>query len=215
MPLILKKGRYLEELNMLDVQNLYFDYPDKRLLQGVQFTVNAGCLMHLRGGNGAGKTTLLKLLAGLLLPTQGNIEYCGYSIHKDLATYQQTICYVGHKTGVSQLLTVREHYQFELCRHDDAVSFDDLIKSNALQGLEDVSCGLLSVGQRRRVGLMRLAMTNALLWLLDEPLVALDKEAIDILMSLLNKHLTRGGLVVLTSHQDLPLGQGRYEEYRL
>ena len=200
---------------MLEVKHLDFDYPDKQLLQGVEFTVPAGCLLHLRGGNGAGKTTLLKLLSGMLYPTQGEIQYGGRSIHDNLSVYQQNVCYVGHKSGVSQLLTVQENCRFDLHQDNQSLPFDDLIKSFALSGLEDVQCGLLSVGQRRRVGLLRLAMTHASLWLLDEPLVALDNEAIVFLMTALNNHLSRGGLVVLTSHQNLPPGQVNYQEYLL
>ena len=200
---------------MLDVIDLGFDFPDKPLLQGIQFSVHSGCLVHLRGGNGAGKTTLLKLLAGLLHPAEGEIHYRGYSIHDDLASYQQNMCYVGHKTGVNQLLTVREHCRFELHRGCSEVAFSELMKTCALEGMEDVVCGLLSAGQRRRVGLLRLLMSDASLWLLDEPLVALDNEAITILMDLLNNHLSRGGGVVLTSHQHLPLKQENYQEYCL
>lgn len=199
----------------LEVIELDFDYPEKQILQGVQFTVDFGYLLHLRGGNGAGKTTLLKLLAGMLRPEQGDIRYAGNSIHDDLAAYQHHICYVGHKAGVSQLLTVRENCRFELHRDKASLPFEELIQLFSLQGLEDVTCNLLSVGQRRRVGLLRLFMSNAPVWLLDEPLVALDSEAIDILMVLLNKHLANQGLVVLTSHQHLPMKQDNYQEYCL
>ena len=200
---------------MLNVKQLDFDYPDKPLLRGVQFTVNPGCLLHLRGRNGAGKTTLLKLVAGLLRPMQGDIHYFEHSIYDDIATYQKNICYVGHKTGVNHLLTVRENCRFELHRDRRALPMDELISAFSLQGQEDVVCGLLSVGQRRRVGLLRLLMSDAMLWLLDEPLVALDAEAVTFLMTLLNKHLNRGGLIVLTSHQNLPLRQENYQEYCL
>ena len=199
----------------MHVRNLEFDYPDKRLLQRVQFTVKPGCLLHLRGGNGTGKTTLLKLLAGLLRPLQGDIQYGGHSISDDIAAYQQRICYVGHKVGMSQLLTPRENCRFELHRACGVLPFQELIKLFSLEGLEDVACGLLSVGQRRRVGLLRLLISDASLWLLDEPLVALDKDAISILMIFLNKHLAGGGQVVLTSHQNLPLRQENYQEYCL
>ncbi len=200
---------------MLDVIDLCFDYPDRPLLNGVQFTVHAGCLLHLRGSNGAGKTTLLKLLAGMMRPLHGGICYQGSSIYEDLPVFQQHLCYVGHKTGVSQLLTVRENCRFELHRGRSGLSFDDLIKSFGLEGLEDSVCGLLSVGQRRRVGLLRLLMSNAPLWLLDEPLVALDNDAVELLMAVLDRHLLSGGLVVLTSHQNLHLSKEKYQEYSL
>lgn len=200
---------------MLEVHNLDFDYPDKQVLHGVEFTVNSGCILHLRGGNGVGKTTLLKLLAGILRPEHGDIQYCGQSIMADMAAYQQHICYVGHKTGISQLLTVRENCRFELHRDQSMLSFEEMITLFSLQGLEDVACNLLSVGQRRRVGLLRLLMSNAPLWLLDEPLVGLDTEAISLLIASISKHQTNGGQVVLTSHQNLPLKKEHYQEYCL
>jgi heme exporter protein A len=200
---------------MLKVSNLDFDYPDKQVLQGVQFTVHPGHLLHLRGANGAGKTTLLKVLTGLLHPTHGDIQYKGCSITDDITAYQQQICYVGHKTGVSQLLTVRENCRFELKSNNHILSFEEIIQLFALQGLEDIPCNLLSVGQRRRVGLMRLVMSQASLWLLDEPLVGLDKDAINLLMRVLEKHLEKGGQIILTSHQQLPLRQENYQEYCL
>ena len=200
---------------MLEILDLDFDYPDKSVLKAIQFAVPAGHLMHLRGGNGAGKTTLLKLLAGMLRPTKGDICYDRQSIHEDLPSYQQSICYIGHKTGVSQLLTVRENCRFDLRRDGTGLSFEALIHDFALEGLEDDVCGLLSVGQRRRVGLLRLLMSDAHLWLLDEPLVALDHHAVTMLMIAIQTHLANGGLVVLSSHQNLPLGTDNYQEYLL
>ena len=200
---------------MLDVENIHFDYPDKPLLHNVQFSVSAGQLLHLRGNNGAGKTTLLKLLAGLLHPTQGDVRYQGRAIKDNLTEYQQSICYVGHKAGVSQVLTVRENCRFELQRKQHSMSFDALINRFALAGLEDVPCGLLSVGQRRRVGLLRLLMTDAPLWLLDEPLVALDHDAVAILLDCFGEHLVRGGQIILTSHQPLLLPHHDCREYCL
>ncbi len=200
---------------MLDVINLNFDYTDKPLLQDVQFSLKAGQLLHLRGHNGAGKTTLLKLLAGLLHPTQGEVRYQGSAISDNLTEYQQSICYVGHKAGVSQVLTVRENCQFDLQRGPHCMPFDELINRFSLSGLEDISCGLLSVGQRRRVGLLRILMSNACIWLLDEPLVALDQDAVAILMDCFCDHLDKGRQIILTSHQPLPLSDRDCQEYCL
>lgn len=200
---------------MLEVINLDFDYPEKNLLHDIQFSVNPGCLLHLRGGNGAGKTTLLKLLAGILQPSQGDIRYDGRPIKDDLASYQQSLCYLGHKTGVSQSLTVKENCRFELSRNPCSPCLAELLPALGLQGLEDIACGLLSVGQRRRVAMSRLLISKAPLWLLDEPLVALDVNAVAILMNLLNKHLQTGGLVILSSHQSLPWQPDDYQEYCL
>lgn len=200
---------------MIELINLDFDYADTPLLNGVSFTLNTGCLLHLRGKNGAGKTTLLKLLAGLLHPTHGEIRYQGHSIAINRTAYQQNICYVGHKPGVSQLLTVRENCSFELQRSPDLVSFDALLERLSLLDYSDVPCNLLSAGLLRRVGLLRLLMSNASLWLLDEPLVALDQDALDMVMIFIKEHLKRGGQVILTSHQRLPLSGENCLEYCL
>ncbi len=200
---------------MLDVIQLGFDYSDKPLLQGVHFSLEAGCLLHLDGPNGAGKTTLLKLLAGLLCPDQGEIRYRGMPIAEKKCFYREGVCYLGHKTGVSALLTPREHWRFDLPQVKKVISFDEAMEQLFLQGLEDTPCGLLSAGQRRRVGLLRLLVSNASLWLLDEPLIALDRQAMDGLKQILHQHTTSGGQVILTSHQPLPLESGNYQVYAL
>lgn len=185
---------------MLDVINLEFDYSDTPLLKGVSFSLRPTQLLHVQGDNGKGKTTLLKLLAGLLHPTAGDIRYAGSSC-----------CYVGHKTGVSALLTVREYWALELSHEHTRVSFEEAIARLALQGTEDRLCGLLSVGQRRRVGLLRLLVSNAKLWLLDEPFSALAHQTVLNLKGVIESHLASDGLVVLTSHQALPFDANCYD----
>ncbi|MFZ4077805.1 MAG: heme ABC exporter ATP-binding protein CcmA [Legionellaceae bacterium] len=185
---------------MLDVINLEFDYAEIPLLKGVSFSLRPGQLLYVKGDNGKGKTTLLKLLAGLLYPTAGDIRYAGSSC-----------CYVGHKTGVSALLTVREYWALELSHEHNSVSFEEAIARLALEGTEDRLCGVLSAGQRRRVGLLRLLISNAKLWLLDEPFSALDHQTVLNLKGVIESHLTSGGLAVLTSHQTLPFDASSYD----
>lgn len=200
---------------MLDVRDLGFDYPLKPLLHGVRFTLLPGNLLHVQGGNGAGKTTLLKLLAGLLLPTEGSIFYGGQDIQDDRAAYQQSFGFVGHKTGVSRLLTVQEQVRFDRDFFGLECPIDEVLASFALDGLGDIPCGLLSVGQRRRVGLLRLFFSSAPLWLLDEPFVGLDKDATALFMGYVKKHLAEQGMVIMTSHQTLPFSKDTYQEYVL
>ncbi len=190
---------------MLNVLNLDFDYPDTPLLKNINFSLSAGQLLHLQGENGKGKTTLLKLLAGLKYPTAGKIEYP-----------EHTRCYVGHKTGVSTLLTVKEYWFLELLREScDAVSFETAIAQFGLEGLENLLCGLLSAGQRQRVGLLRLLVSKAKLWLLDEPFSALDVQSTGMLKSLIEGHLAAQGMVILTAHQALPFEHCSYKAYQL
>ena len=176
---------------MLYVTDLVFDYSDELLLQGVHFSVKKGVVLHVKGENGAGKTTLLKLLAGLLHPITGDISYEG------------KLCYVGHQNGVNMRLTPCEHLRFDLGIADDAL-LDEMLDHMVLQDVRDKPCGLLSAGQKRRVGLLRLLTKAAQLWLLDEPLVGLDDAGMKVFSDLIKQHLKQKGSIVLTSHQALP-----------
>ncbi len=179
---------------MLQVTKLAFDYSgdysNKLLLQTVDFSVKTSTILHVKGKNGVGKTTLLKLLAGLLHPIEGEIIYEG------------DLCYVGHQNGVNARLTPDEHVRLDLGVTDLAVLNHVLGRLN-LNTVRDMPCGLLSAGQKRRVGLLRLLTTDAKLWLLDEPFVGLDEASMQILIELIKAHLKQKGSVIFTSHQTL------------
>lgn len=205
----------------LEVRHLEFDYKERELTSGTKpllndvcFTVSGGTLLHLRGENGSGKTTLLKLISGLLFPQAGSIHFLETDIWRDLAFYQSHICYVGHKTGISHALTVFENACYDL-KNCDVSEMPIWMDKLGLSAIQHVPCGLLSAGQRRRVGLLRLWMSKTPLWILDEPLVALDIDCVDMLMQCMAQHLEQGGLIVLTSHQALPGQLTGYQDYQL
>jgi len=200
---------------MLDVIDLNFDYQDKPLLNDINVHLSAGMLLHLKGANGAGKTTLLKLINGLHRPSHGVIRFKGQNIHDDLSLYQQHLCFVGHKAGINPYLSLKENCLFDLHYGAMDKNFIELASIFNLDNYLDSPCGLLSAGQRKQVGLLRLWMTCAPLWLLDEPLVALDQAAISILMAQIITHIQKGGSVIVTSHQKLPLDDIDYQEYQL
>lgn len=200
---------------MLTVHGLSFHYPDKPLLSQVEFELARGQLLHIYGNNGVGKSTLLKLLAGLLQPQIGTIHYNHQAIFTNLSDYQQQLCYVGHKSAINPLLTVTENCKFDAHWGRKPFDFFALLQEFSLAPLADDKVGYLSAGQQRRVGLLRLAMTDAPLWLLDEPLAALDQATIALWMRYFTKHLSQGGQIVLTSHQPLSLKQVDYREYYL
>ncbi|WP_131783278.1 cytochrome c biogenesis heme-transporting ATPase CcmA [Legionella gresilensis] len=200
---------------MLDICSICFDYEEKPLLNEIQFSIESGTLLHLQGPNGVGKTTLLKILAGLLQPLHGDIHWQGQSIYNNLASYQRSLCYVGHKLGLSSQLTVRENCLFDLQWQHNTSSLPKFLRLLSLQDLMDKPCSQLSSGQLRRVALLRLLMTKAPLWLLDEPLIALDNTSIEILLGCFSKHLAQGGLIIMTSHQALPKNFKNCQEYQL
>lgn len=199
---------------MLEIKHLDFDYPDKPVLSAVNTVVKPGQLLHLQGLNGSGKTTLLKLLAGLLRPESGDICYKGQTIFNDLATYQQHIVYIGQKPGISLLLTVEENCLYGMHPVSRSTVLSQ-IKQFGLEELENTPCGLLSTGQRRRVGLIKLNLSAAPIWLLDEPLVSLDQDSIQLLLTHMKRHLNNKGIIVIASHQTEPLQQLTHQVYSL
>lgn len=195
----------------LEVAALEVQRGDRRLFSGLDFTLTSGELLHLRGPNGSGKTTLLRALCGLLLPQAGKILWNGASIRRLGEEFTRDVIYLGHLTGIKQELTGIENLRVAATldgdRVDDAAIWDAL-EQIGLAGFEDLPTTVLSQGQKKRVALARLLLTGARLWILDEPFVALDKRAVTLLEALIVAQVERGGLVVMTTHQEVALTAG-------
>lgn len=169
--------------------------------------------MHLKGANGSGKTTLLKIISGLHRPHSGDVCFNEESIYLNLATYQHMLCYIGHRSGINPILTLKQNLYFDL--HYQNQDLRQLAAVFSLHRLLDTPAAYLSAGQRRQVGLLKLWLGEKSLWLLDEPLVALDEATLNILAAKIEQHRQRGGMILLTSHQKLPDLLGDYQEYYL
>ncbi|AEJ01108.1 heme exporter protein CcmA [Nitrosomonas sp. Is79A3] len=181
---------------------------DRELFKDINFSLEAGGLMQVRGPNGSGKTSLLRMLCGLSNPAAGEILWSGTSIRNLNGDYFATMTYIGHLSGTKDDLTVIENLRissalagFEI--NDTQAS--EALGYMGLGGREVLPVKVLSQGQRRRVALARLLVCKTSLWILDEPLVALDVLAVKLIQELLERHLKQGGMVVMTTHQEIDL----------
>src|SRR5215207_7274431 len=186
----------------LSVNNLACERGERRIFEGVSFTLQPGEALVITGRNGAGKSSLLDILAGRLHPAAGMILFDG----ADERTLAECLHYVGHRDALKAALTAEENLTFAR----DFLGNPDLSPREALEavGLANAArlpVAYLSAGQRRRVALARLLVAKRPLWLLDEPTSALDAAAQETLVALMRAHLSEGGLVIAATHAPLPL----------
>ena len=195
---------------MLEARAITCVKGDRLLFEDLNLQLRPGQVCQVRGGNGAGKTTLLRILCGLSLPDSGDVLWAGSSIRQDPGQFQADLAYIGHSNGIKMDLTARENLAFSLTMQSASAnaSIDDAIANVGLGGSEHLLCRLLSAGQRRRVAIARLYLTRASLWVLDEPLGAIDADGVQDIESALEEHLSRDGMVIMTTHQPLHFLQG-------
>jgi heme exporter protein A len=195
---------------VLETKDLHCERGGRTLFRGLSFAVNGGELLRIAGANGRGKTSLLRILCGLLSPTAGEVRWKGEPIRAMSEEFSRQLVYLGHAPAVKDELTAAENLSIA-CRLAGNVR-DPAKISAALRTLavpEAVLVKTLSQGQRRRAALARLAMSQAVpLWLLDEPLAALDAQAARLVEGLIAEHIGQGGSVVYTTHQEARL-EGR------
>lgn len=202
---------------MLHCNKLTCVREDRILFQDLSLTLNPGEMLQVDGANGAGKTTLFRLIAGLSTPYAGNVFWQGEPISSDRETFYKQLLFIGHKTGIKPELTAIENLQFfqKLCAAHEHLNLWDILAKVGLAGYEDVTTSQLSAGQQRRVALARLWLNDCTLWLLDEPFAALDKSGIAVLERLFVEHAEKGGIVVLSTHQELSIDSGLFSKIML
>ncbi|MFV0361065.1 heme ABC exporter ATP-binding protein CcmA [Tropicimonas sp.] len=164
-----------------------------RVLEGVSFRVAQGQALVLRGPNGIGKTTLLRTLAGLQPADAGTV-----------APGPDAMAYASHADGNKATLTVAENLTFWARVHGHG-SIEAALRGFNLGALTDRPAGSLSAGQKRRLGLARMAVTGRPVWLFDEPTVSLDTDSVALFAGAVGAHLARGGIAVIATHIDLGL----------
>lgn len=191
---------------MLEVSNLACSRGDHRLFSGLSFAVHSGQIMQIQGANGSGKTSLLRTLCGFIHPDEGKIAWEGTDVRDLAEDYFARVLYLGHLNAIKDELSALENLQISAGLSGAKLGESDAIaalRRLGLKGRERLPAKVLSQGQRRRVALARLLVSDAQLWILDEPLTALDVNAVALIGELLDEHLAKQGMVIFTTHQPL------------
>ena len=185
---------------------------ERTLFTGLDLEVSAGEWLHVRGENGIGKTSLLRLLSGLTKPAAGEIFWNEQLISADPSEYHRNLLFLGHRDSLKEDLTALENLSIATVLDGIALTEDEILLALhrfGLRGREDLPVNCLSAGQKRRVLLARLLLRQAKLWILDEPFNALDVRAVEMLSELILEHSASGGMAIMTSHQEIPMPNGR------
>lgn len=178
---------------------------ERALFSELAFTVEPGDMLQIEGANGAGKSSLLRILCGLTEPDDGEVSWNGESILRARQDYHRHLLFLGHHSGIRPELSAYENLEC-LTRFSDVRPWPDLWRGLAqvgLSGFEEVPAEQLSAGQQRRIALARLWLTEKPLWILDEPFTAIDRKGVIVLQQRFLQHAATGGMVILTTHQEL------------
>ena len=188
----------------LEIDGLACRRGGRRVFDRLSFGLAEGELLALTGRNGSGKTTLLRALAGLVRPDAGTVRWQGADVAGDPEAWRGRLAWLGHLDGLKGDLSVAENLIVaQRLRGSAADGLDDALQAFDLGALAGRAVRTLSAGQRRRTALARVALSTAPLWLLDEPLNALDVPAQQAFRAALQKHLAAGGLAIAATHAEL------------
>jgi len=193
---------------MLEVSNLACVRGDNQLFENLSFALTEGEVLYVHGPNGSGKTTLLRAICGLVIPEAGEIAWGGEETRKLAEDYRRHIAYFGHLNGLKEELTALENLAISARLAGVEVTEEQISSVLAALGVEvcqELPASVLSQGQKKRTALARFVLNKNKLWILDEPFTALDVAAVAVLQNVIIEHVQQGGMVVLTTHQEVEL----------
>ena len=190
----------------LEVRDLSVIRGERLVLDAISFDVDDGEAILLTGPNGAGKSTLLRTVAGLRRPDGGDILWRDDEAGESDTT-APSLAYLGHQDALKPGLTLAEN--LHLTARLNGTSLEAALEAVDLLALAELPARLLSAGQKRRGAIARVLLADARLWLLDEPSLGLDADAVERFGTVLARHRAAGGMMIVTTHVPLPMPETR------
>ncbi|MFZ5653299.1 MAG: cytochrome c biogenesis heme-transporting ATPase CcmA [Pseudomonadota bacterium] len=191
---------------LLEFRNLCFERNDAPLFEGLAGEVRAGDILQVTGANGAGKTTLLRVLTTALTPAAGELYWRQQPLPRARTRYLAELAFLGHAPGFKLGLSPRENLRWLAGLFPRRGGGPEAaLAALGLADWADTPCAQLSAGLLRRAALARLPLSGAALWILDEPLTAIDRAGVELVEKLFEEHRRTGGAIIFSSHQPLAL----------
>ena len=193
---------------LLETRQLECVRDDRLLFRDLSFSLSAGEILQIEGANGSGKTSLLRILCGLRRAEEGDVLWQGELVGEVREDYYENMIYIGHLPCIKGDLTTLENIRSLLDTRSRSASIEEVdvvLAKVGLAGFDDVPSKALSSGQRRRILLAFLLLAKAKLWIMDEPLTALDVQGVALVESILMEHREAGGSAIFTTHHGMQL----------
>ena len=179
---------------MIFLNNLSYNISNYNLFKNISLTILPGALVQIFGSNGSGKTTLLRMIAGIQKPQSGSIIIENHNGNSNIS-------YIGHNLGIKDDITVSEQLEFWAGIYGAKILMASAIRYCRLEDYLDSYCYKLSAGNRQKLAITKLILSNAMIWVLDEIDSALDEENSSLLKNLLITKANSGGIVIYSSHR--------------
>ena len=197
--------RSMDAPAVIEIHNLRKVYGNKAAVDGLTFSVPAGCFFGFLGPNGAGKTTTIKMLMGLAPPTEGSIELFGLPMPERAMEIKQQIGLVPDESLLFDHLTGGEFIEFvgRIYRLDRGVAHEraqELLELFELDGAKHKLISEYSKGMRKRVAMAAALIHRPKLFLMDEPFEGVDAVGARLMKEILLEQVRHGATIFLTSH---------------
>lgn len=200
-------GRRFRESELLTGTGLTLWRGANCLFDKLSFSAAPGGALLIQGPNGSGKTTLLRVIAGLTMAEEGEVQWNGAPLAGCDEAGRHIMTYCGHATALKPELTTLENLRFFARLSGYPVNqLSDVLLTTGLAACANLPARVLSAGQKRRAALARVFMSGTQLWLLDEPQTNLDSAGRQFLERMLQNHLASAGTAVIVAHQSIDLG---------
>ncbi|MBL4617492.1 MAG: heme ABC exporter ATP-binding protein CcmA [Robiginitomaculum sp.] len=173
------------------------------IFANVSFSLQSKEILMVRGANGSGKTSLLRIIAGLNTSYSGQLQH-RYNNKRWLnGATSGSIGWLGHKSGLKQDLSATQNLAFWSNKAEQHPEISQALQKVGLLNMQQRPVHTMSAGQKQRLALARLLLSNSPLWILDEPSANLDSDGRKLIEALLQQHSQQGGIAIIASHDNI------------
>ena len=190
---------------MILVKDLSVERSNKKIFENINLSVGPGKIILLKGKNGSGKTTLLKAILNLIEPSSGAVYWKGKLLKKNLYNFFNQVTYIADTTSSLNKLSVQENiniWKKIFLSNISNSQIETALKTLKLENYLNQKVTTLSLGETKKLELLRLIIENKKIWVLDEPLSSLDDDSIELIKQTFEDHCAKEGSIIFSSHQN-------------